>query len=428
MILLLSVISVLLVLFYQLSVGQITREQTEQINSAFAQQQQLAEELPLPEFINQIELQSKSTRQYLLNFKVDSTIYGKLSSIPNDISNCPKRSRFPVWREGYDEISFVTGCSKTVKHGEIIIVQDDSVLVNLEDTFIHASLIVLLGALVLGLFTGLIFSSRVLKKVSAFNQIAKRVEAGDLQARMPVTLRNDEYDDMANHINTMLVQLEGSFHAIQGATDAIAHDLRTPLGHLKQQIEFALLEDDITAKQQNRLDNMLSKLDEILYTFTAMLELTRLEQNSTNKDFKTIQLEEIIDDAMDLIQPLCEEQAQQIRLIGDSKYALKGNRSLIFRVIYNLLENSHKYSGEGCEINVEVTQNGFVISDNGIGIDANEKEKVFDRLYRIDESRTIAGFGLGLSLVRAIINHHNGEVKLEDNEPGLKVIVCFPVD
>ena len=426
--LLLFVVSLLLILLYQLSIGQVKREQLAQIDSVLYQQTQLAEDLDLPSFITQLELQSKGTRHYRLTFQVNNVVYGGLSSVPDQIATCPKNTRFPVWLAGYDEISFVTACAKEVKHGRVIISSDEEPFNDIQEIFISASILSLFAAVALGLITGLIFSFRVLAKVNSFNRIAQRVEGGDLQARIPVSIKNDEYDHMARHINTMLAKLETSFHAIQGATDAIAHDLRTPLGHLKQQIEFALLSDEQTTKQKIQLEEMHQKLDEILFTFTAMLELTRLEHNRENQQFEGISINEIIEDAVDLIQPLCEEKGQSINIVGEQSLTLKADRSLMFRVIYNLIENSCKYSGDGSQINVEITVNGFVVSDNGIGICDAEKAKVFDRLYRVDKSRTIVGFGLGLSLVRAIIHYHNGEVKLQDNNPGLKVVVRFPLD
>ena len=405
--------------------GQMSRNQTEQMNNVMRQQVSLAQQLSLEEFIQQFELQSLNSRQYMLSFISHNKIYGELSASPKKITTCPTKTRFPIWLEGYDEIRLVSGCSQNINQGQLIIATDDESLYDLKKQFISASLIALLSAVFLGLITGLIFSFRILKRINSFNGVAQRVESGELNARIPISAHNDEYDHMAVHINTMLTRLEDSFHSIANITDMIAHDLRTPLGHLRQQIEQQLL---ATKQQDNKyesLQDMLIKLDQILFTFSSMLELSRLEQDSKSNHFKNISINNIIEDALDLIQPLCEERQQTITISKNQQLTIKGDATLLFRAIYNLLENASKYAGENAEITISCGKQGFIICDNGPGISDLEKEKVFQRLYRIDKSRNIPGFGLGLSLVKAIVELHKAEIRLFDNNPGLKVSVLF---
>ena len=108
-----------------------------------------------------------------------------------------------------------------------------------------------------------------------------------------------------------------------------------------------------------------------------------------------------------------------------SPLSIQGDATLLFRAIYNLLENASKYAGVNAQIEARLTPNGFIISDNGPGISDCEKEKVFQRLYRIEKSRGVAGFGLGLTLVKAIIQLHSGTIELLDNKPGLAVQITF---
>jgi signal transduction histidine kinase len=352
---------------------------------------------------------------------------GRLNSIPPNLSQCSALVRFPIWLDKYEEIRLISGCSQPLPNGLLIIAIDDEYLYDLKGQFITASMIALCLALLLGLITGLIFSTRVLKRINSINRVALRVEAGQLSARIPVSQYNDEYDHMALHINTMLNQLQHSFETIAGITDAIAHDLRTPLGHLRQQLESEI---EVNIKHNlpcEQLQSMLEKLDKILFTFSAMLELTRLQQQQEQKSqhFKAVKLQQIMVDAVDLIEPLTEEKQQVIELKSDLEVSIKGDASLLFRAVYNLLENASKYAGENATICLQLTKNGFIVSDNGPGICDSEKDKVFQRLYRIEKSRQIAGFGLGLTLVKAIIQLHNGSIKLVDNNPGLSVQVEF---
>ena len=138
-----------------------------------------------------------------------------------------------------------------------------------------------------------------------------------------------------------------------------------------------------------------------------------------------LDLQQVIIDAIDLIEPLAEEKQQKIVLHNNKQTQINGDATLLFRAVYNLLENASKYAGDKASIELQITATGFIISDNGPGISDEEKEKVFQRLYRIEKSRQINGFGLGLTLVKAIIQLHNGQIQLLDNNPGLTVQVDF---
>ncbi len=422
--LLLCVVSLLLIILYQLSVGQIKRNQIVQMENLVEQQKLLAKQLELNDFIQQFEMHAANSRQYILTFRHKGNTYGQLSSIPTYINSCPTLSRFPIWLEKYDELRLISGCILHISTGTLFIANDDESLYNLQTQFLNASLVALLSALILGIFTGFIFSRRVLKRIRTFNNIAQRVEAGEMTARVPISSNADEYDDMARHINTMLSRLEDSFNAISTVTDAIAHDLRTPLSHLKQQIEENINDAHKAGLNSDHLQKMITKLDAILFTFTAMLEITRLEHSQQKEHFTLVCLDDVINDAIDLIHPLIEEKQQNLHITG-ANCLLQGDATLLFRVVYNLLENACKYAGEFAQISIDISNKGFTLSDNGQGIADSEKEKVFQRLYRIEKSRNIAGFGIGLSLVKAIVRLHDGKIKLLDNNPGLKVVIEF---
>lgn len=404
----------------------MNRQQQMQMANIIAQQTSLAEQLTAEQFIEQFKLQAQTSRQYILSYQTKQQSIGRLSEAPT-LPQCPSLSRFPIWLGQYDEIRLVSGCSQPLASGTLTIAVDDESLYELKAQFISASAIALVLAVLLGLITGLIFSIRVLKRINAFNQVALQVEAGQLSARVAVSEQNDEYDHMALHINTMLSQLQHSFETIAGITDAIAHDLRTPLSHLRQQIESEILDRQHKNLATEQLESMLNQLDAILFTFSSMLELTRLQQQreDNSQNFTTVELQQVIIDAVDLIEPLAEDKQQLMTLQIQSPLLIQGDATLLFRAIYNLLENASKYAGNNAQIEARLTANGFIISDNGPGICASEKEKVFQRLYRVEKSRGIAGFGLGLTLVKAIIQLHNGTIELRDNEPGLAVQVTF---
>ncbi|MGF1761835.1 HAMP domain-containing sensor histidine kinase [Aliivibrio kagoshimensis] len=423
--LLLFVVGILLWMLYQLSVGQFSRDLTNQMSESLNQQVQLAKQLDSSDFVQQFTSYADSSRQFILAAATKDRVYGQLGSFPKNMQLCPSLTRFPIWLEKYNEIQLVSGCTTESSQGTLLIATDDESLHELKGSFTRASIAALIVTLAFGLITGHFFSRQILRRINTFNAIAHKVELGELTARVPISARNDEYDDMAQHINTMLSQLEDSFHAISGVTDAIAHDLRTPLGHLRQQIEHVYLHAQQAQVDPEDLADMLIKLDEILTTFTAMLELTRLENNQLSVNFVEVDLRILSQDALELVEPIAEENHQQLINIGELNPVISGDPTLLFRVMYNLLENATKYAGDSASISLELTQTGFMISDNGVGISDQDKEKVFQRLFRVEKSRNIAGYGIGLSIVRAIVRLHGGEVTLQDNNPGLKVIIDF---
>ncbi|GFS06254.1 signal transduction histidine kinase, partial [Elysia marginata] len=176
----------------------------------------------------------------------------------------------------------------------------------------------------------------------------------------------------------------------------------------------------------DELEITLSELDQILATFQAILELSRLEQGTSHRHFETLSMRELWQDVIELAEPQAEEKQQTIALHHNDDFQTDGDRSLLFRMCYNLLDNAIKYSPEKSGIDITINGHGWSIADQGPGISDEEKQKVFRRLYRIDSSRTLPGYGLGLSLAQAVARLHSAQIALTDNHPGLKVIITFP--
>lgn len=424
--LLLILISCLLFVLYQLSVGEISRNQEHQLRLTIQQQNLLSRELSTDEFLRQLTVQTQQRANPILAYRSREQSLGYLSNIPSHVSRCPRQSTFLV-DAGEDELRVFSGCVARVGQGVMLVATDNGTLHFLQTRFMHASIVALILTIFLGLFSGRYISRQLLTRIQSFNQIAGKVQQGDLGARMPTSERDDEFDLLAQNINRMLNQVEHSFHAVSGVTDAIAHDLRTPLGRLRLMLESSLIEHSKNPVSEQTLHAMLEELDNILTTFSSMLELSRLEHKQANKALTSLDLEDIANDAVDLIQPLLQAQQQTLSLTPSSfsSSSLKGDKTLVFRALFNTLENAVKYAGESAHIQLELTPTGFIVSDNGPGIPAAYRDKVFQRLYRMESSRTSPGYGLGLPLIQAIARFHGGKVTLTDNHPGLRVEVTF---
>ncbi|GAA3911433.1 HAMP domain-containing histidine kinase [Litoribacillus peritrichatus] len=420
-------VSLVLLVLYYFSVGQVVRAQDRNFYEVLAQHQLLTKQLSQTEYQLQFGPEFQLSESLSLTFQADDApvdVVGRLSSVPVGIAMCPEISRFPVYQARYDDIEILSGCTLPAYNGRVLIAQNRQQLDRWIKLFWQTSLGALLITLVIGTLSGWWFSRKLIRKVSAVNQIARKVEDGDLTARISIGKSGDEFDQMAMHINRMLGQLEDNFETVRGTTDAIAHDLRTPLSRLRLRLEHLVSQETETVKA-DALADVLEELDRIILTFKSMLELTKLEHGLMNAGDHPVDLQALVSDAVELIEPLADENRQTITVNASPVY-VQGDPSLLFRVIYNLLDNAVKYSGENASVLVELTEKALIIADNGVGIAEEEMTKAFQRLSRLDSSRTTPGYGLGLPVVKAILKLHGMKIKMLDNEPGLKVVIRLP--
>jgi len=286
-----------------------------------------------------------------------------------------------------------------------------------------------LGATVLiGLLGGFLFSRTVMRRIEAVNAACRSIMTGDLSRRVPVGNAGDELGRLSQSINDMLEQIERLMRGMQQVSDNVAHDLRTPLNRLRSRLEDALrkLEDPA---QIEVIENAIADADNLLATFSALLRIARAEAG-LQRNFIPLDLAAIGEDVAEMYGPLAEEKGLSFTARFEAGLWAKGERNLVAQAVANLLDNAIKYSPAGGAVTVaSVLLKGkpaFVVSDTGPGIPDEFKPKVLERLFRMEQSRTSPGSGLGLSLVQAVARSHNLELKLEDNHPGLRVTLTFP--
>ncbi len=295
------------------------------------------------------------------------------------------------------------------------------------------------GMLLVGLGAGWLLSQNIMKRIEAVTETTRTIMTGDLAKRLPVKGSGDEFDRLSISLNTMLDRLESLVKGIREVSDNIAHDLKTPLTRLRNRVEAALLE---TGKADHRetLEHTIEEADGLIKAFNAMLSIARLESGAIRDRREIIDLTEIVQDVFELYEPVLEEEGGSLKLVTDGAIKINADRQLIGQAMTNLIDNAIKYAGAGSEkgsgrsglqLLVTCKRKGdyalIKISDNGPGIPDEEKGQVFKRFYRQEKSRSHPGSGLGLSLVAAIMKLHQGEVRLEDNDPGLRVVLRLPV-
>ena len=410
-------------MLYQLSIGEISRSKQQQLNLIAQQQQLLAGQLQYSEFLQQLSLQAEQSRDWIIAYQDSEEALGDLSRVPSHLQGCPDLSSFLV-SQG-DDLRVYSGCTVTLDQGSLLVAFDEEDLYFLQQRFVNASIVSLLLTIILGGFSGRYLSKQLLKRIKGFNQAAAVIQGGNWSARVPSTGRGDEFDILASNINRMLTQLEHSFQAVSGVTDAIAHDLRTPLGRVRLTLESAIEDAAHHTIKAEALEPLLTEVDNIIHTFSSMLELSRLEHKQARSSFEQVNLNVIAEDAIELLQPVAQDRHQTIDLEATPIQALLGDRSLIFRALFNTLENASKYAGDGATIQLSLQPTGFIVRDNGPGIPTEYHDKVFQRLYRLESSRTTQGYGLGLPLIRAIAQFHGGDVTVSNLSPGLQVSVTL---
>lgn len=281
----------------------------------------------------------------------------------------------------------------------------------------------------LGLIGGFVISRSAMGRVEQITQTCRRIMRGDLSQRIDRAGQTDELSRLSESVNEMLDQIERLMKGLREVSDNIAHDLRTPLNRLRGYLEVTHA-NAIDQKQQENLEAAISEADGLLATFSALLRIARAEA-SLKRTFEVVDLSSVAEDVAELYLPLAEEKGIKCDVSIEATVKAWGDRNLIAQAFANLCDNAIKFTPKnGCiSISLELKheQSVFTVADSGPGIPDQYKEKVFERLFRGEESRTTAGSGLGLSLVGAVAKSHDLEVELANNNPGLKASLRFPV-
>lgn len=261
--------------------------------------------------------------------------------------------------------------------------------------------------------------------VSRVNRIAETawhiIDTGDLSGRINVQSRWDDLSNLARLLNHFLSRIETSMQNVRHVSDNIAHDLRTPLSRLRHHLE------DLRANPNEKLaEQALHEADRILDMFNALLRIANIEKGKRHQAFRHFAMQDVLRDVIELYEPMFDEK--QIELSHDLTACQQlGDKDLWFQVFANLLDNALKFTPAGGAVTVQLSTDGIrntvVIADNGCGIADTERDKVFQRFYRSEQSRSQPGHGLGLSFVQAAVELHNGTISLADNAPGLRITI-----
>ncbi|OIR19561.1 swarming motility regulation sensor protein RssA [mine drainage metagenome] len=281
--------------------------------------------------------------------------------------------------------------------------------------------------ILLGLAFGLILSFRPLRRVEQIQQVCELIMRGDIGQRLPVSRHHDELDMLSAIVNRMLDEVERLMSEVKSVGDNIAHDLRTPLTRLRAVLYRMQQQMEGMPAQQAMVEQVIGEVDSLLLRFRALLRISEIENKQRRAGFKQVKLQDILEQAVNFLIPLAEDKLIRLSLTAGSVNPILGDGDLLFEVFVNVLDNAIKFTPAGGRIEVRLAQGErgpqVDIVDSGPGISESERTAVLNRFYRGQNEVQAPGFGLGLSIVMAIIRLHDFGFELAAAKPGTRATV-----
>lgn len=274
-------------------------------------------------------------------------------------------------------------------------------------TFGSLTIVTLLTIGGLSLWVGYYVVNTINKIADTANSI---IHDGKFEQRIPIDSSWDDLSKLSLALNHALDELALKVDGIRTVSDNIAHDLRTPFTRLRAHVE--LVKDD------HQKQALLGEVDTILNMFNGLLRIADVESSKHIKALSTIDLKQLLEDVVELYQPLAEEKQQTLQCVFNVKQ-VSADADLLFQAFANLIDNAIKFTPEGGEITLTLDdhmRHAVVrICDSGPGVESKHVEKLTQRFFRTDKSRQTAGFGLGLAMVDAVVKRHKGRLAFSSN-------------
>ncbi|RWN43765.1 MAG: HAMP domain-containing histidine kinase [Mesorhizobium sp.] len=280
---------------------------------------------------------------------------------------------------------------------------------------------------------GALLASRVQRRLDGIAATMVDVSHGRLDTRIPLTGKGDDIDIVSSQVNAALDRLSALVEGMKQVSANIAHDLKTPLNRLQMILDTASEKNLSGQKVARELADAHAESLQINETFDALLRIAQIEAGARRARFTDVDLGEVLQTIAEIYADVAEDDGKSLSLAQPQETTdrIHGDRELLTQMFANLVENALRHCPSGTTIKLSVARQDervvAGVADNGPGIPADEHEKVFQRLYRLDHSRSTPGSGLGLSLVRAIADLHGASITLGDGQPGLAVAVSFPL-
>ncbi len=424
--------SFLFVLAYFLlssSVRRKDREQTHQKLSEYAAQYQAGGITALK---NEVGLEGRSARENPLFVRLvgpqnrmvflNAPEQWKDFDLTQLDGNSPNRDEQRLYLQARDREKGLEIESTVLADGTILQVgQSTEEQEALLETFREVFAGFMIPAIILGIGGGSFLAYRALRPVRNLIQTIRSVSTGRMDARVPTSQTRDELDELVILFNSMLEKIETLIKGMHGALDAVAHDLRTPLARLRGTAEMALRSEQSKDASREALADCVEEADRILTTLNTLMDISEAETGAMNLHLENMNISDLIKDTVELYAHVAEDKKVSLHTSSPNDLSLTADTNRMRQVMANLMDNAVKYTPSGGRIDLEAFQRDhqaiIIVKDTGIGISSEEVPKIWNRLYRGDQSHSQRGLGLGLSLVRAVVQAHNGRIEVS-SEPG----------
>ncbi len=295
----------------------------------------------------------------------------------------------------------------------------------LPGTLLYATIVVAALALV----GSLVMRSLFRRMVADVSSTAAAISRGELGRRVRRSGRGDEFDAMAEAINNMLDRIGRLMDGVRQVSNAIAHDLRTPITRARARLEDAASHAGTEAELRAAVERAVTDLDAVTSVFQALLRIAEIEAGSRRSAFAEIDLGPLLADLAELYAALAEDHGLTLTLQVPDTLPAYGDRDLLQQAVANLLDNAIKFSPAGGHITLSAgpveRQVRIAVTDQGPGIPEPDRARATERFFRGEQARSTPGSGLGLALVQAVATLHEGALLLEDAAPGLRATIML---
>jgi signal transduction histidine kinase len=319
-----------------------------------------------------------------------------------------------------------------LSNGDVLVVgRDLHDVQEMEQLVVRALLVGGIVALLLAVGGAALVRRQLEHRMAAIRHTALEIEAGDLSRRIPVPDADDEFTRLNRDINRMLDRIQRLMEGVRDVSNAIAHDLRTPLGRIRNRLDEVLRPDATTEQLREAAATSIQGIDELIVIFDKLLQIAEAESATRRQRFQPVMLKDIIMDVVELFDATAEANGVTLAVDVVGEPTMLGDKDLLASATANLVDNALKYGGSAATtVRVGAREDretvSIVVQDDGPGIATDERAKVVTRFYRLDRSRSLPGNGLGLAIVTAISHLHGGSLSLEDAAPGLIARIVLP--
>jgi signal transduction histidine kinase len=366
---------------------------------------------------------------YLLMDPQGSRIIGNLDHWPAGMTETGAWYELPVSRQGAGSIALLRAFA--LPDGDQLLVGRDVRARAQLRRVLQEGLLSAMGIMcVLGLVGAIVIRTLFRRMIQDIAATTRAISRGDLTRRVPKTGDGDEFDELAEIINDMLDRITRLMDGVREVSNSIAHDLRTPITRARTRLEDAAIHASSPDELKSAIERATDDLDGVVAVFQALLRIAEIEAGARRAAFATIDLAPVLDDIDDLFHAVAEERGLTLRTTITRPLLLLGDRELIQQAVTNLLENALKFSPPGSVIVFRAVLAGNIIeitvADHGPGISEDDRLRATERFFRAESARSTTGSGLGLALVSAVAQLHNGTLTLSDNHPGLRTLIALP--